>query len=76
MSDEDGGKTMGGMIQEAREARRLTRKELAVALSLSDQYIYQVESGRRVPTLETLWQIALELGLDPHSLDPRLASRK
>lgn len=66
---------MGNMIQSAREARRLTRKDLATALNMSDQYVYQVESGRRVPTLETLWEFAIALEIDPNSLDHRLATR-
>jgi transcriptional regulator with XRE-family HTH domain len=66
---------MGAVIQAAREAQRLTRREVAEALNISDQYLYQVETGRRAAALETLWEIALHLGIDPHTVDPRLASR-
>jgi transcriptional regulator with XRE-family HTH domain len=69
-----GDRKMGDAIRAAREAKRLTRKEVSEALSLNDQYLYQVETGRRRPTLETLWEIAKYLGLNPHELDPRLAS--
>ncbi len=66
---------MGSLLRAAREAKRLTRKELGEALSLGDQYLYQIETGRRRPTLETLWELAQYLDIDPHSLDPRLAPR-
>lgn len=64
---------MGNLIRDARESRRLTRKQAAETLGLNEQYLYQVETGRRVPTLETLWEIAGAMGIDPHSLDSRLA---
>ncbi len=67
---------MGEAIRAARVARGMTRKELGEAMSLSDQYIYQVETGRRQLALETLWDLACQLDLDPHALDPRLAHRK
>lgn len=64
---------MGSVIRSAREAKKLTRREVGEALSLSDQYIYQIETGRRRPTLETLWEMAKLLEIDPHELDSRLA---
>src|SRR4051812_48167163 len=70
-----GDRPMGSLIREAREAKRLSRREVGEALSLNDQYLYQVETGRRRPTLETLWELATFLGINPHDLDQRLAPR-
>lgn len=64
---------MGEKIRTAREARHLTRREVADALGISDQYLYQVETGRRHASLETLWALAGHLKIDPHQLDARLA---
>jgi transcriptional regulator with XRE-family HTH domain len=72
---ESGDLQMGEAIKAAREAKGLTRAQMATDMGLNDQYIYQVESGRRKPTLETLWEIALFLEIDPHSLDERLMTR-
>jgi transcriptional regulator with XRE-family HTH domain len=72
---EPGDPQMGEAIKAAREAKGLTRAQMASEMGLNDQYIYQVESGRRKPTLETLWEMALYLEIDPHSLDERLMTR-
>lgn len=69
-------KSLGEKIREARESRRLSRREAAELTGLNDQYIYQVETSRRVPPLETLWDLATKLGIDPSDLDDRLASRE
>lgn len=64
---------IGGRIKVAREAAGMTRKQLADAAGINAHYLYQFESGRRVATLETLWAVAVSLGIDPNTLDHRLA---
>ena len=51
----------------------LTGAEAARRLGCTPGYVNQLLSGHRAPTLDKVHAIATALGLDPSSLDPRLA---
>ena len=70
---EEPSQSIGERIKAARVEQGLSRREVGEALSLNDQYLYQLESGRRAIPLEQVWSLACHLGIDPHSLDARLA---
>jgi transcriptional regulator with XRE-family HTH domain len=57
---------------DAREARGLTRSELAAILGVSEAWIYQLEEGWRNPSLTTLLRIADALECPLSDLDPRI----
>lgn len=72
------GPAVGDRIRAAREKTGLSQGQAAdrhVARP-SAQYWSDVERGRRVPSLEWLWEAAKAIGCNPHSLDDRLASRR
>lgn len=72
MSKQAPSPTTGEQIKAARIAAGLTQGELAEKAGLARQYVYQVESGREGARLETLWALAVALGINPHTLDERL----
>ena len=49
-------------LREAREARGLTREQLAVRIGRSYPMLAQYEAGSKVPSVEALMRIADELG--------------
>ena len=52
------------------------RRDLAFLLGVTYQRLSDIEADRKPITLESILEIAGAMGVDPHSLDPRLASRK
>ncbi len=53
----------GGAIREMREKKRLTQKELAELLSVSDKTISKWETGRGLPDISLLEPLAAALGV-------------
>jgi transcriptional regulator with XRE-family HTH domain len=68
--------SIGARLRAARDAKGLTRAEFAPTIGLGEQYLYQIEAGRRAANLETLFKLAVALGLDPNALDPRLVKMR
>ena len=65
---------VGIRLAQARESLGLTRGQAAERIGVSPGYWSDLESGRKTATLDKLWEYAGSLGVDPSSLDPRLAS--
>lgn len=61
-------KTTLSEIRKIRESRGLTRRRVAAAVGLSENYIYKIENGLKTPTLSTLHKIAGVLGVKPSVL--------
>lgn len=56
---------LGAQIKEKRERKKITQDELAEACGLSSKrVIWDYESGRTNPSLQTLEKIAKELGCE------------
>lgn len=55
-------------LRQIREAKGFTQKSLAEKVGLNDQAIREYEAGRRFPPVETLGQIATELGINVSQL--------
>lgn len=55
-------------LRDLREKKGFTQKSLAEKVGLNDQAIREYEAGRRFPPVETLGQIATELGVNVSDL--------
>jgi transcriptional regulator with XRE-family HTH domain len=56
-------KMVGRNVKQCRLRRGLTQEELADISGFSQQYISGLESGRRNPTVVTLYELANALGV-------------
>jgi transcriptional regulator with XRE-family HTH domain len=54
---------VGKNVKRIRERKGLTQEKLAEISGFSQQYISSLEKGRRNPTIITLYEIALSLGV-------------
>jgi transcriptional regulator with XRE-family HTH domain len=54
---------VGGNVRRFREAKGLTQEQLADLSGFSQQYISGLERGRRNPTIVSLYELALALGV-------------
>jgi transcriptional regulator with XRE-family HTH domain len=61
-------KTLGRTMKEARDALRLTQRELAKAVGVKASHIAYLENGQRRPSLALLRRIADTLGLDSREM--------
>lgn len=60
----------------------MTRRTLATSVGISENYIYKIENGLKIPTLTTLHKIAAVLQVKPstlldlplHGLKPKISS--
>lgn len=59
-------RTGGEFIREARRRSGLTQQELAERLGTTQSVIARWETGRRSPTIETLYRAVRACGLDVH----------
>lgn len=62
---------VGENVKRARTAAGMTQEQLAERSGFSQQYLSGLESGKRNPTIVTVYEIAVALGV-PHLalLDP------
>lgn len=63
-------------LKSAREKLGISQAEAARRCAIGPVSWNDLESGKRSATLDRLWGLATALGIDPHELDPRLASAK
>lgn len=56
-------KLVGRNVQKFRQRKSLTQEELAEISGFSQQYISGLEKGRRNPTIVTIYELALALGV-------------
>lgn len=54
---------VGRNVQRIRRRKRLTQEQLAEISGFSQQYISGLEKGRRNPTIITIYELALALGV-------------
>ncbi len=59
---------VGRNVRRLRLDRGVTQEELAVKSGFGQNYISDLERGRRNPTVVTLWEIAEALGVTPVEL--------
>ena len=58
----------GAAVRSARKARGVTQRELAVRAKLSENYVGEIERGRRMVTLITVVRLAEALDVKPVAL--------
>jgi transcriptional regulator with XRE-family HTH domain len=54
---------VGSHVKRIRQEKGLTQEELAAISGFSQQYISGLEQGRRNPTIVTLYELAMALGV-------------
>ena len=54
---------MGENIKKERKSQNLTQEQLAERVDISAVYLSQIENGRKVPGLETVYNITCALGI-------------
>lgn len=59
---------VGRNVRRLRSEADLTQEALAERSGLSQQYISDLECGRRNPTIVSLWELAQALGVTPDRL--------
>jgi transcriptional regulator with XRE-family HTH domain len=59
---------VGRNVRRARDACQMTQEQLADRSGFSQQYISDLERGRRNPTIVSLFEIAQALGTTPVAL--------
>jgi len=59
---------VGDNVKAARLAAHLTQEALAERSGFSQQYLSELESGKRNPTIVTIYEIALALGVSHEAL--------
>lgn len=72
--DDERRESIGSTIRTLREARGLTRQELAAAAEISVQMLAKVEQGRKAPSAATLARLAKSLGIEPPDLAQRASA--
>ncbi len=68
LEGEDVAAKIGGRIRSLRRRQGLTLKQVAQATDLSHPFLSQVERGRTLPSITSLYRIALALGTSPSAL--------
>lgn len=61
-------KTLGANVRTERKRRALTQESLAEHLGITPRYLAAIERGERNLTLDSIEALAVQLGVDPHSL--------
>lgn len=61
-------KLVGANVRSARTASGLTQEELAERSGFSQQYISELENGRRNPTIVSIYELAQALGVTHEQL--------
>lgn len=61
-------KVVGGNVRAVRQARGMTQEQLAEKSGFSQQYISDLERGRRNPTIVSLYELAQALKSTPIDL--------
>jgi Predicted transcriptional regulators len=61
-------KLVGGNVRNLRIAASMTQEQFAERSGFSQQYISDLERGRRNPTVVSLYELAMALGAEPVDL--------
>jgi len=66
----------GARLRAAREAAGVSRRDLARRLDVAYPTLADIEADRKPISLDKIHEVAVAIGIDPHSIDERLASRE
>lgn len=59
---------IAGNIKKYRNAANIRQVDLCIQINVSENHIYMLESGRRIPSVETILKIANALNIEPYKL--------
>ncbi len=59
---------VGQRLRQVRESRRITLKEVAARVGISEGFLSQIERGKSTPSLKTLYRVAAVYGMSPGDL--------
>lgn len=59
---------VGVVIRRLRKERKLSQEVLSGLAGLARSHLAMIESGNKKANLETIWKIAIALGITPHEL--------
>jgi transcriptional regulator with XRE-family HTH domain len=65
-------RAFGVWVRELRERRKLTQADVAARVGITPSYLWQIETGKRNPTLAVVVRLARALDLKPGRLVARL----
>ncbi len=68
------GKSFGVVLREYRNAARLSQQKLATEAEIDRKYLYQLEQGLSLPTLEMLFRLARALNVEISEIVDRTGS--
>lgn len=68
MLKEDKQLIIGKIIRKARISKKQTQQEVAKAIGISRNYLSDVENGRYMPSVETLFALVAYLKIDLNSV--------
>lgn len=71
----DIGEIFGAVIRRLRQERGLSQEVLALESELHRTYVSLLERGKRIPTLGTLFRLAIVLGVLPSEIIRSVESR-
>lgn len=54
---------LGTTLRDIRKRKKINQKDLAREANISQTYISQIESGKRLPSIETLEKLGIVLGI-------------
>ena len=59
---------IGVRIRQQRTARNVTQRDLCEVVGITENFLSQIENGRRLPSFETLSRIAAVLDMEPTTI--------
>ncbi len=55
-------------IKKYRNAAKIRQVDLGIQINVSENHIYMLEAGKRIPSVETILKIANALNIEPYKL--------
>jgi DNA-binding XRE family transcriptional regulator len=68
IDESDSPRVIGALIKARREKQKLTAAQLAEAVGVSENYIFQIEAGGRLPSMRVFLRIMEALKINRLSL--------
>lgn len=69
-------KAAGKMMGSYRRKEKISQKELAKAVGISNNYLSNIENGYTIPSLETFTELSVTLGKTPRLFPARTHQRR
>lgn len=69
-------KTVGTVIREKRIQKGMTQELLSGLAGIARTHLTMIENGTKQPNFETLWRIAIALGMKPSELVAAIEEQK